>query len=621
MLKPVSIITSDVAKELSKTAKLNSISTSQLYIELNSVETFVKKGDAGFVELPKEDFDQYKEEEILRDESVEFKQDYNIEIISRYEGYPFAEMISEIEFEENDALAYFVIKKGSKLKYSKELYNAFLSYIVEQKLRSNIMLYLFDVEYKSSVKQLVDVLEKIKKITFTEDKKFLVSKGINKIASIVPEVHMNIEESEELGVEDAEGKVDYSNRGFLLSCVEGEQLFEFIKPQQGKPGRTCRGDLLRVKTVDLEAKPTFTVEDSIEVEDSFENIKYLSKKSGFLEKSGEQYVVSNTVDVNEISFKTTGTINSNLDSEITINVVKDNPLEDAVEEGMHVKVQKLSIVGNIGPNTLIEARDISISGQTHKDSSIKCVNADIGTHKGIIVGRKVEVHTLEGGEIIADEVIVQNAVRGKIRAKTIEIKTLGSHVTMEASQYIKIERSKGEENKFIIDTSAGSDFGESKSDDDKSYLKKLEYEFETLLKEFQESKAKVQKNLEQCKKIKAEIIKKKNQGEEISSMFLRNYKICNIMTVKYKKLKEELEYKKSQVAKQNQKLSSIDVNIFDSRIIVSQSLRGYNYILYRLDNSKREIKLNTDESMKEKIFKLVEDKDGVLKIVNAKESD
>lgn len=620
MLRPISVVTGDVSKELSRIAKINSISASEFYIEINSVATFVKEGDSDFIELSKADLDQYKDEKILRDKSVEFRQEYDIDITRKDEGYPFKDMTSEIEFEENGSLAYFVIKKGSKLNYGSALYSDFLKCVTERKLRAGVMLYLFEVDCKDGVKQLVDVVEKIKSLTFKEDKKFLVSKGINKIDSIKAEVYMNVEANNEVGSEDDKGKVDYSNRGFLLSCVEGEQLFEFIKPQQGEHGRTCRGDLIEVETVNLDIKPTFTVEDGIEVRESFENIKYLSKKSGFLEQNGNEYVISNNVEVEEISFTTTGTIDSDLDSEITINVIKENPLEDAVEKGMRVKVQKLAITGSIGPNTEIEARDISISGQSHKDSSIKCVNANIGTHKGMAVGRRVEVHTLEGGEIIADVAIVHNAVRGKIRANTIEIATLGSRVTMEASQYIKVDRAKGEENKFIIDASAGSGFGDHEKDDDGAYLDKLKEEFKALLASFKESKSKVHKNLEQCEKIKVEIIKKKNQGEEISSMFIKNYKICNVMKVRYKKLKEELEYKKSQIDKQNKKMSKSDLNVFDSRVIVEQSLKGYNYILYRLTNPEREIKLNTDDSMKEKIFKLVEDEDGILKIVNAKES-
>lgn len=612
----VNIITDNVEKELVRIAAQNATSSSKLYIKINSVNTFIKDANSNLVKIPDDAFSNYSSEASLRDNTIKFEQQYDIDVRSHYKGYRFEDMISDIEFEENDTLAYFIIKKGSKLNYYDELYDDFLDYITEQKLRSNIMLYLFDVDYEDTIKQFVDVIEKIKTITFKEDKRILVSKGFDEIKSINAKICMTIEEKSDVNAEDSEGRVDYANRGFLLSCTEGDELFEFSKPKQGEHGRTCKGAIIEVETVNLDAKPTFTVEDGIEVQDSFENIKYLSKKSGYLVKKGNQYEVSNSININEISFKTTGTINSDLDSEISINVVKDDPLEDAVEAGMHVKVQKLSVKGSIGPNTQIEARDVSIDGQTHDDSLIKCINANLGLHRGKVIARKVEVETLEGGEIIADIAIIKNAMRGKIRAKTIKIKMLGSHVIMESSESIQIEMIRGEENKFIIDSLIKSGFDNIKKDDDTIYLKKIEDELKLLLKTFKDTAAKVKNNLEPCEKIKATIIKSKKQGVKISSTLIQKFKLCKVMRVHYKKLKEDVEYKKNQYAKVKKKISSTNSDILDAKIILNESLKGYNHILYKLHNPQREIELNTNESMNKKTFQLIEDEDGVLKVVN-----
>ena len=615
MIKQVNVITNNVVRELQRVAQENSISASKLYVKVKSVTTFVKGANSDFLEIPFEDLKKYKSETSLRDATLEFDQEYEIDINTKTETYPFKEMISEIELTENDTSAYLVIKKGSKLNYYEDLYSDFLSYITEQKLRSNLMLYLFDVDYQTSVKEFVNVIKQIKKITFKEDKKILISKGYDEIESIRAEVCMTIEDSNDINAEDSEGRVDYANRGFLLSCTEGEELFEFSKPQQGKYGRTCRGEIIEVEVVNLEARPTFTVEDSIEVQDSFENIKYLSKRSGYLIKKGNQYEVSNTIDVNEISFKTTGTIDSDLDSEISINVIKNDPLEDAIEEGMRVKVQTLCITGSIGRNTQIEAREISISGQSHNESTIKCVNATIGVHKGSVVGRRVEVNRLEGGEIVADTVIVTNAISGKIRAKRVEIEILGSYVTIEASEYIKVQKVKGEENKFIIDTMFKGGFDKSREDDE-VYLNKLEEEFNSLVKTFKNSTLKVKNNLEPCKKIKATIIRSKKEGVKISSRLIQQFKLCQVMNVRYKKLKEEVEYKKNQYAKLKKKMSGGGLSALDAKIVFNEPLIGFNKVLYRLSDPPVEIELNTDESMKKTTFKLIKDKEGVLKIVN-----
>ena len=615
MIQTINVITNNVSEELRKIAMQNSVSVSELYIKVNSVTTFANSSTSGLVEISDNTLNKYKDEKSLRDEKIEFNQEYDIDVQSIHKGYHFKDMNCQIEFDENETLAYFIINKGSNLKYFDGLFDGFINYIIEQQLRSNVMLYLFDTDYQETIKEFVNVIKKVKSITFKEDKKILVSKGMDVIKAITAKVIMNIEENSDVGNEDNEGKVDYANRGFFLSCAENEQLFEFIKPQQGQHGRTCRGEVIEVETISLDEKPLFTVDDSIEIQDSFENIKYLSNKSGFLIKTGEQYDVSSSIDIDEISFKTTGTINSNIDSEISINVAKDDPLEDAIEEGMHVKVRKLSVKGNVGPDTNIETRDIFIDGQTHGDSFIKCVNADIRQHRGKIIGREVKVKTLEGGEIIADKAIIENAIRGEIRAKVIEIGILSSHVKMEASEYIQVDLIKGEENKFIIDTSIVSAFDNNK-ENDTDYLNKMEEEFKLLLKTLRDTTEKVKKNLAPCEKIKATIIKHKNDGITITDSLIKNFKLCKIMRVRYKKLKEDVEHKKSQIQQLKSELVNTSVGIYDTKVIVKKPIKGYNNIIYRIKKPKMEINLKTDEMTNKTTFKLIEDDEGVLKIIN-----
>ncbi len=615
MIKPVKVITSDVADELKRIAADNTTSVSKLRVIINTVTTFVKNSEMTLAETTGDTLNRYKEETFLRDNTILFEQEYDVQIKSVRSAYAFKDMHSQIEFKENDTLAYLVVKQGSRLKYYDGLYDDFLEYIVEQKLKSNIMLYLFDTDYQTTIKALVDVIKQIKLFVFKEDKKILIAKGLDATEGIESKLIMNIEEKNDVRTEDSEGRVDHSNRGIYINCAKDEQLFEFIKPQQGKHGRTCKGEIIEAKTISLDETPTFTVDDSIEIQDSFENIKYISTKSGFLTKDKDKYDVINNLTIDEISFKTTGTINSNLDADISINVTRNDPLEDAIAEGMHVKVRKLSVNGNVGPNTKIETRDVSILGQTHDKSFIQCVNADIKQHRGKVIGREVKVHTLEGGEVIADRAIIAHAVRGKIRAKIIEIGSLGSNVTMEASKYIQVDMITGGENKFIIDTSITSVFDDAKKPDI-SYVQKLENELKLLVKALKDTTEKVKKNLNPCKKIQALIIKNKNEGIDIPESVMKNFKICKIMMVRYKKLKEDFQYKKTQVEKAKNSQHENNLDIFDAKIVVNKPIEGFNSITYRLSNPEREIVLKTDKRMNKPIFKLREDHDGALKIIN-----
>lgn len=618
MIRPVSLVTNDVPREVLRVSAQNPDSSEALYLEINSVKTFFKRGDSEFVEMQENDLDKYSSEESLRDETIEYQQEYDILIQSQHENYTFRDMICEVEFDKNETIAYLVIKKGSKLNYTIDLYDEFLDFIMEQKIRNGIMLYLFDVDYEETIKGFVDVIAKIKTITFKEDKKIQISEGIDEIPSIKPKVTMTLEEKSKVGEEDKEGKVDYSNRGFLLSCTEGEELFEFAKPKQGKHGRSCKGKLIEVETVDLDAKPTFTTEDSIEIVDSIENIKYLSTKSGYLVHEGDKYDVSNSIDVDEISFRTTGTINTDLESEITINVVKEDPLEDAIEEGMKIKVQQLYITGSIGRYTKIEARDVSVSGQTHNDSDIKCSKADLNIHKGRVVGRTVEVETLDGGYICADKAIVNHAVSGTIKAKVIEIENLGSRLHLEASELIKIEHLKGEENKFIMDSLLTCGLDNNDTDvNDEEYKNKLEKEIEQLGFKLTTIIEKIKTNHGQCEKIKAAIIKAKDQGIEISSAIIEKFKICRLMKIQYKKVQEDIRHRQDQLDKVNQKIYGKGSNIMDAKIVLAHPLHGFNHISFHLYDPEVKIELGTDQTMSKKVFKLGQDDEtGVYRIVN-----
>lgn len=112
------------------------------------------------------------------------------------------------------------------------------------------------------------------------------------------------------------------------------------------------------------------------------------------------------------------------------------------------------------------------------------------------------------------------------------------------------------------------------------------------------------------------MIASKEKGIEISASLLQKFKSCRIMQVRYKKLKEDVEYKKSKYEELEKKASNSNFNVFDSKIVLNEPINGYNHIIYRLNKPLVDIKLTTDEKMSKKIFKLIEDEVGILKIVN-----
>jgi len=54
-----------------------------------------------------------------------------------------------------------------------------------------------------------------------------------------------------VNTEGRNGRVDYSSRGYLQAVGEGEVVLEYIKPQEGVAGKTCRGLYLSIKEPNL----------------------------------------------------------------------------------------------------------------------------------------------------------------------------------------------------------------------------------------------------------------------------------------------------------------------------------------------------------------------------------
>ena len=154
MIVPIDVITNNVSRELVRIASQNNIATSDLCIRLHSTSTFVKDADSEFVEISHDDFDQYTDEESMRNPEIEYEQKYDITIEPKPKKFSLVDFMAEIEFQENATFAYLVIKKGSKLTYSDTLYDALINHIVELQLRSNIMINLLMSLTKQALKIL-----------------------------------------------------------------------------------------------------------------------------------------------------------------------------------------------------------------------------------------------------------------------------------------------------------------------------------------------------------------------------------------------------------------------------------------------------------------------------------
>jgi hypothetical protein len=407
--------------------------------------------------------------------------------------------------------------------------------------------------------------------------------------------------------------MDYASRGFIKSVEKDEVIIEYIKAKIGKSGRNCRGEFMAAKEPEETNKPTFTIDETIREEDTPKSIKYIANENGYISLEGNLYSVKTDVDLDSITFKTTGNIISGLDSDVSISVTEKDAVKDAIGNGMQVEVTEIDIDGNVGSNAKLLAQRANIGGQTHKTAEVKADKIDINVHKGKAYGKNIHITRLEHGVVDGDEVEITQALGGSIRAKEINIEICASHVKATASKFIEIKKLQGSENVFTIDPLLKKDT-QHDLDDNKDDIKNLEKEIKDLKKEEVKYTQLIKNNTASFQDVKKRLIHYKKSGVKLPESFVKKYKQFQKMQETLKNLKESQVLKRNQLEITRSKTSVFQDNIFEARIINRDRWVGYNELIFKLVKPKMDISYKPAEGSSGKVFALIEVQEGEYEI-------
>jgi hypothetical protein len=189
--------------------------------------------------------------------------------------------------------------------------------------------------------------------------------------------------------------------------------------------------------------PTFKCDSTIEVADTPASITYKAKVKGYVSLESDLYSIKPDLEIKEVSFRKTGSVFTNLDSDVALNVKENDSLKDAIGSGMSVEIHEINVKGSVGSNSHVKAKIAKIEGQTHKTSTVSADELFIHIHKGAAMGETVTVDILEGGSIKAKNVTVDHASGGTILAQNIVIDLCSSNVKATASKVIEIHAIDG----------------------------------------------------------------------------------------------------------------------------------------------------------------------------------
>ena len=452
-IRPTVIKTQNVAKELFEVAKRNDVDVSTLDFDILEAETFTRvnkeKEEIDWEEMSDSEMHELDDATAILNRDFQIKQVYEVEIYSKDENDVFKNFHAAVGANATKCKVYLSIKAGSEIVTSPKFEDDLLKYINKSKVRAGILINIFD-EMVSELVSRVSALAKVDgNISYDKNETVLIADAHEPSPTIDDEIILHFEKKKKSTEGD---KVDYSNRGFINSVLENDLLIEYIKPKIGKAGRNCRGEFMEPAEPEVNHAPNFTVDEAtIETKDNQENIEYSAKESGYITLDGTTYIIKSEMDVDTIDFKSTGSISSGKDSEVTLSVKENDSQEDAIGENMEVEVSEIDIGGNVGPNAKVTARRATVEGQTHKSSEIRADDLTINVHRGLAVGDNINIARLEHGIVQGKKVNITQATGGDIRAKDIEIGICSSYVKATASRLIEIQKLQGSENIFTID--------------------------------------------------------------------------------------------------------------------------------------------------------------------------
>ena len=608
-VRPTVVRTQNVAKEIFKIAKSYEIKPELLDFNILTVQTYIrmksdKKEESEWKEISPSELGELDKEKTYLNPDFQMKQTYEVEIFSkRKDDDLYKNFITAVGANATKCKVYLSISAGSSVDYSSGFEDDFVNLIHKRKIRAGIFVHVFDEMLPNVVSRISAKVRVAQHLEFEQNETHLIAEGFEPTPTTNDALILHYEQNQEFNEND---KIDYAARGFIQSVRQGELLIEYIKPKIGKPGRNCRGEYILSTEPIVRHEPTFKVDDTIRVVEDEESIKYFANKNGYIAFENETYVIKKEVDVCEVSFKTTGSIQSGVDSDVDMSVKEKDAIKDAVGTGMVVEVTKINIEGNVGSNAKVLAKEAVVQGQTHKTALVKADDLEINVHKGKAYGKNVRITRLEHGEVEGVVVKVSQALGGIIRAKKeVTIDICASHVKATATKKIEIHKLQGSENIFTIDPLLQKD---TKEDLDKNQKKieALEVKLQELKKELKKSNHSVKEATPAFIDIKKRLMHYKKNGVKMPASFVKKYKQFQSMQERVKNLQTEYERTQDKLNLLATEITSFQDNIFDARIINRDKWVGYNEIKFKLVDPPLEVVYKPMEGSREQVFGLVE---------------
>jgi len=510
------------------------------------------------------------------------------------------------------------VSQNADTVYFKEFDKKLINFIYKKLIKVGILVGIRNKTMLEEVAKISSVL-RVKEF-IDKDYTFAVTVGVNVVPSTDDALIYHYKTK--IRNVDENDKIDYANRGYLLGVVENELIIEYVKLRDGTSGRDVRGNFLPAQ----KAKATITKmpehTENIYAKEDNEGIKFFAKKPGYVKEEKGVFDIKDELDVNEITFKTTGSVDTGLDTNVTLNVKEKDLTKDAIGTGMTVEANEVNVEGNVAANAVVKANKVTIGGQTHAKALIEAKEAKIAVHIGSFEGESVEIDRLEGGKVKAKKAVIRSVIGGEIIAESVAIDTLVSNSNIIIADTLEIKKLKGVNNKILVDFSMIKNTGEQ-INERMAKIKTIREQIVKMPRTLESKRCVIEENRGPINVIKAKIEELKSTNNTPPATFMKKLKEYQQLVHEYNALLKEFREKKAAIAELRGEITNIQEGIFNSKVINHSNWREFNEIKFRLVDPARDITYSTRENEIARIITIakVETEDGDIDYVIKKKNN
>lgn len=569
-------------------------------------------------QIPAEKLNIFDDDKFFVEKVESIKQSYLVQFydVRRAKPMPLPNVV--INANKNLTKILATVSQNADTIYFKEFDKKLINFIYKKLIKVGILVGIRNKTMLEEVAKIYSVL-RVKEF-IDKDYTFVVTAGVNVNPSADDALVFHYKNKNKSA--DENDKVDYANRGYLLGVTENELIFEYVKLREGANGRDVRGNLLPTQKAKATIAKMPEHTENIYSKEDEEGTKFFSKKSGYVQEEKGVFDIKDELDVNEISFKTTGSVDTGLDTNVTLNVKEKDLTKDAIGTGMTVEANEINIEGNVAANAVVKANKVVIGGQTHAKALIEAKDAKIAVHIGSFDGEYVEIDRLEGGKVKAKKAVIKSAIGGEIIAESVVIDTLVSNSNIIIADTLEIKKLKGVNNKILVDFSMIKNTGEQ-INERMAKIKTIREQIVKMPRTLESKRCVIEENKGPINVIKAKIEELKSTNNTPPVTFMKKLKEYQQLVHEYNALLKEFREKKAAIAELKSEIANIQDGIFNSKVINHSNWREFNEIKFRLVDPARDITYSTRENEIARVITIakVETEDGDIDYVVKKNNN